>query len=296
MASTGQKWLIGCGIGCGVIILLILLLIGTGVFFASKAVQGFKAVEEVNEELETRYGAIDSYCPPADGGITDDRIVRFVAVRDSLIEVSGEITDRINELSDNIQRLENDNVKSFSDVFQMITKGAGVVPQLADYYYTRNRALLANGMGPGEYLYLYFTVYYGFLGYDPGDGPPFKIMDHHNRRRGLDWESGDEDDLSEAEIRANRRLWVISMVHELMLPMLECQLDSLETCGAVNRGWKRALNREVEAMRADPDRLVWKDGLPSALSDPLAPYRTELALRYDAMLNPLEVMTALDDD
>lgn len=296
MSSTGQKWLIGCGIGCGAVVVLILLLIGTGVFFTRKAVRGFKAVEATSQRLEAEYGAVESYCPPPDGGVSAGRIERFIAVRDSLADVSGEIAERIAELSDNILRLENDEVKSFGDVMRVITRGVSVVPQLADYYATRNRALLEHGMGPGEYLYLYFTIYYAYLGVDPGDGPPFKIMDHGGRHRGLDWETGDEDDLSGEEIRANRRLWITSTVHDLMLPMLECQLESMEMSSMADPAWRRALGREVEALRTDPNRLIWADGLPPTLFAPLSLYRVELTMRYDAMLNPLEVMSTMDEN
>jgi hypothetical protein len=296
MASTGQKWLIGCGIGCGAVILIILLLVGTGVFFARKAVRGFRAVEAVSEQLESENGTVESYCPPADGVIAVDRIERFIAVRDSMLEISTEIGARVAELSDNIDRLENEDVKSFRDVLQIITRGAGVVPQLADFYFTRNRALLKNEMGLGEYLHLYITIYYRYLGNNPGDGPPFKLMDNEHQRRGLDWEGGDGDDLTEEEIVENRRIWVTSFVHDLLLPMLECQMESLNESGYADRVWKTALAREIQALRSDPDRLVWQDGLPKAVIMNLPPYREQLQLRYDAMLNPLEIMSEMNHE
>jgi len=296
MASTGQKWLIGCGIGCGAVILIFLLIAGGSFFLIKNTVQDFKAVEAITEQLEDEYGTVESYCPSAIGVISADRIERFIAIRDSILGISGDIVSKIDELSENIDRLENDDVKSIKDVFQIISKGAGVVPQLADYYFTRNQALLTNEMGPGEYFYLYITIYYSYLGHNPGDGPQFKLMDKRQHRRGVDWNTEDNDDRTPEEIIENRREWITSLVRDLMLTMLECQMESLEQSDHVDRIWKNALTREVKALRSDPDRLVWQDGLPRTLTQNLSVYRDALELRYDAMLNPLEVMAELDDN
>ena len=59
MASTNQKWLIGCGVGCGMV-LLVTALIGGGIFFAVKDVVkeaesidgSFEAMEEAFERLQ----------------------------------------------------------------------------------------------------------------------------------------------------------------------------------------------------------------------------------------------------
>ncbi|NQT25688.1 hypothetical protein HQ585_10055 [candidate division KSB1 bacterium] len=296
MASTGQKWLIGCGIGCGAVILIIVLLVGGSFLLVKNTVQDFKAVEAITEQLEAEYGTVESYCPPADGVISIDRIEQFIAIRDSMLVVSEDIAERVDELSENIDRLENDDVKSFKDVFKLISKGAGVVPQLADYYLTRNQALLANEMGTGEYFYLYITIYYSYLGHDPGDGPQFKLMDNKHRRRGVNWNTEDDDDLTPVETIENRREWVTTLVRDLMLPMLECQMESLQQSGHADNTWKNALAREIQALHSDPDRLVWQDGLPRTLTQNLSIYRDELDSRYDAMLNPLEVMAELDDN
>jgi len=294
MASTGQKWLIGCGIGCGVVILIVLLLIGAGAFLVRDTVKNFKAVETITEQLEAEYGTVESFCPPADGGITGDRIGRFVAVRDSMLDISGDIATRVDDMMKNIDRMENDEVNSFGDVLQIIQKGAGVLPQLADFYYTRSSALLANEMGLGEYLYLYVTIYFGFLEHNPGDGPPFKLMDHH-RRSGVTWNDDKDEDLSQEEVIERRRIWVSSIVRDLMLDMLTCQLENLEESDTTDHSLKQALMHEIEALKEDKDRLVWEDGMPRALTRNLEPYRIELELRYDTLLNPLEIMGELDD-
>ncbi len=68
-SSATKKWLIGCGIGCGVIVVLAALLITGGVLYVRSLVEGFKDSEAMLEILTERYGRITEYCPEPDGRI-----------------------------------------------------------------------------------------------------------------------------------------------------------------------------------------------------------------------------------
>ena len=81
MASTASKWLLGCGIGCGALILIGVLIVGVGYLFVKDTVQDFKETEISMERITEAYGEIEDYCPRADGHIPADRIEIFLPWR-----------------------------------------------------------------------------------------------------------------------------------------------------------------------------------------------------------------------
>ena len=63
MAGTGRKWLIGCGVGCGAVVLLgILLSVGGSLYM----MRPFNKAVEAQKALEVEFGSRDSYIPPAE--------------------------------------------------------------------------------------------------------------------------------------------------------------------------------------------------------------------------------------
>ena len=77
--TTGQKWLTGCGIGCGVLLLAGIGACVAGALFMKHTFRGIEKAAESHEELIGELGDVDEYAPPATGSPAADRLEIFVA-------------------------------------------------------------------------------------------------------------------------------------------------------------------------------------------------------------------------
>jgi hypothetical protein len=284
-SSTTKKWLIGCGIGCGVVIVGLLILGTAGYYFIKDIVKDFQASETLMDTVIERYGRIREFCPDPDGAIRPARIEIFLAVRSSMAPAVEEMERTINILSE-MEQKDRDKEEPSPNLFTKIKTGLGFPTQIAGFYRSRNQALLDNDMGMGEYYYIYVMSYYSLLGKSPTDGPPFKVDDQT---------SGGKIMFSERrrETQEDRMDLMLRRVHRQIFPILQNQYKRL-TEGDVSRAqekWRTALAAEIEAMESDRYRLPWKDGLPDILKTSLEPYRSRLEPSYSAMLNIFEVTT-----
>lgn len=295
MSENTSKWLVGCGIGCGALILLVVIIIGVGYFLVKDTVEDFRDVEVSMEIIEDTYGIVEDFCPDPDGRIRPERVEAFLTVRDSTSWMRADMEHSLSTITRDIRRVEDED-KSFWGVLGIIRKGMGAIPRMADYYSTRNYTLLDEGMSLGEYYYIYVIVYYSYLGRLPEDGPEFQLMGGDESSGRSRWYQDDEDeedrDRHEDDVREERRFRIIRNVRRMTLPMLRNQLAKLkeESSAQYSRIWRRALVAEIDAMEEDRDRLPWEDGLPSVIKNSLEPYRDRLVASYSELLNPLELM------
>ncbi len=280
--STTQKWLIGCGIGCGVIIILAIAVGIGGFFFIKGIVNEFEEMEQVADVLEERYGKMKEYCPAPDGAILPDRMEAFLEVRKAYEIERNEIADTFFKLSSQKDKPEIE-VKRPGNVLYMIRTGIGLVPKIADFFKTRNQALLDAEMGLGEYYYMYVVAFYSWLGKLPEDGPPFRLSGDDERDDF--WEEDEED------VREMRKERIRRRINRLTLTMLHNQLDKLieGEYREVPERWREALEVEIGAMESDRYRLPWQEGLPEILESSLRPFRDRLEESYSPMANALEV-------
>jgi hypothetical protein len=279
MSEDSNKWLVGCGIGCGVILLLLAAVIISGYFICRDVIHSFKDAEESMERLEARFGSVDEYCPEPGGEIPADRIMIFLAVRDTLKPMQEELVDEVTDFSREVGEADRRDRVGFTRVFRLLRKGAKALPKFAEYIARRNRILYSSDMGFGEYTYIYTLAFYSWLGKDPADGPAFPIMEEEE-----DW-----GDLDEEEWRRNRRDRVIRVVHWDLLDILRNQLRKVEEDpGQYSRRWVRDLRAEVQAMEEDRYRIPYEDGLPGVILESLEPYREQLEASYSPILNVLE--------
>jgi hypothetical protein len=145
----------------------------------------------------------------------------------------------------------------------------GLVSGAGEFFTVRNRSLLEEGMGMGEYSYIYTIAYFSWLGHDPQDGPGFHKGD------------GQEGDgIGRMDRRTSARL------HGNLLQMLRNQLASLP---GEETGWRRALEAEIAVMEREPGRFAWRDGVPPPLAASLDPYRERLESSYTPMTNAFEL-------
>ena len=276
-SSSAKKWLIGCGIGCGVIVVIAILVGLGGYLFIRNIVQGFQDSEAIMSTLTERYGRIKEYCPEPDGIIHPDRLEAFLAARD-VMQPDREKLEKSVRILDRDEYEEEEARDSSGGVIEKIRVGFGLVPQIADFFKARNQALLDVGMGMGEYYYLYTVVYFSWLRKPVLDGPPFQMMGDEEYR---DWDS--------EESREVRQDMTLRRLHRMLLPILENQYGKLIENPGAEKDWIQALAREIEAMQTDRYRMLWQDGLPAVISSSLEPFRQHLEKSYSPLLNTFEI-------
>jgi len=281
-SSTASKWLIGCGIGCGVVIIIAILVGVGGYFFIKNIVSGFEETEAIMDTLTERYGKTGDFYPDPDGGIRRERLEVFMAVRDSTIQVRERLERAMNILSDRSGEGQFEEQPS-PHVLTKIKTGIELVPLMAEFVKTRTQALLDEEMGMGEYYYLYVIAYYSWLGKSPVDGPPFEISDEVE---GIAWRRRGRERLEERLDLILRRL------NRQTLPMLYNQYEKLTERGIprAKEQWRKTLEAEIGAMEADSFRLPWQDGLPEVLEASLEPFRERLEESYSVLVNPIEII------
>ena len=281
-SSATKKWLVGCGIGCAVIILILIVLGIGGYMFFKDLIGEFQAQEELMETLTERYGEIRDFVPEPDGSIGPSRIEAFLSVRDAFAPFREKLESSMQELQDRVGKSEVE-VRKPRNVFEMVKLGFGLVPQIAEFMKFRNQALLDNEMGMGEYFYIYAIAYFSWLGKLPEDGPDFEVMEEGGGSR--------LGEMDIEEIREERRDSMLRRLHRTLLPMLQNQwakLTATETSDTPSE-WRDLLEAEIKAMEEDRFRLPWEDGLPDVIKASLEPYKDRLEQSYNAMTNPFEL-------
>jgi hypothetical protein len=284
-SSTASKWLIGCGIGCGVVILLAVILGLGGYFFVKNIADGFEETEAIAETLKERYGEVKEFTPDPEGAIRQERLEAFLSVRNSMEPVKVEFENSINILSDE-ERESQLKEEPSAGVLTKIKTGFGIIPLIAEFYTRRNQGLLDAEMGLGEYYFIYVVSYYSWLGKSPGDGLEYNLRDDDEHDRGVYWRGSRSEDLE------NRLDDVLRQLNRQILPMLQNQFAKLTgiDVSPIRGPWRKALTAEIEAMEADRFRLPWQDGLPDVLEASLRPYRGRLETSYSKVLNSLEMV------
>ena len=170
MAGTGKKWLIGCGVGCGVIILLnIFFFVGAGIYFTRPMNKAVDSQKKLNEVL----GPANEYVPEI-GSLTPARMETFLAVRAELLPSCEEFEkvasgfQAMDELGD--QEEEPSMGELFKGLGQVMGSVKGLVMEMSEVLEIRNVALLEQGMGMGEYTWIYVLSYNSWLGNAPNVG------------------------------------------------------------------------------------------------------------------------------
>jgi hypothetical protein len=169
-------WLKIGGIGCAAALALTLLALGTIVGFTFR---GYERELTVREELDRRHGAYDSYRVPVEGTVPADRLTRFLAVRRVLMPRCSEVT----EITGSFRRVEAAAASGEPDVGEIFRRAGDVISRMprmglifGAYVNDRNRALLDQGMGLGEYTWIYVVGYFAFLGQ-----PPMRLLEEPDR-------------------------------------------------------------------------------------------------------------------
>jgi len=291
MEKTTSKWLMGCGIGCGAIIIIAIIVIVGAYFFVKDKVDYVKEIEATSEELEDRYGQVRDFTPDPSGAISPDRIETFLTIRENTEFLRNRMERHFESFSGDIEDVEQED-ESFWTIVNLVKKGIGIIPKIVEYYRERNEILLGEGMGLGEYYYIYVIGYYSWLNKSIEDGPKFPLMDS-DEFGNFKWQNFDENyqDYEEfgEDVRDKRKRRIIRKIHRVIVPMMERQLRELMDEQNRDSAWQNTLESEIELLDESSRRIPWEDGLPEVIEISLQPYRDRFETSYNAMVNPLEI-------
>jgi hypothetical protein len=282
VSEKTHSWLLTCGIGCGLILVIVAALGVGGILYVKSSFRSVGEAEESHLEVVRAFGDIADFTPRSDGSVPSDRIETFLTVRESLRGTRSGIEERFADLSsgDTLER----EPSSVGEVVSLLGGFVGLINPVAAYVAERNRALQSEGMGLGEYLYIYFLSYYSWLGHSPEDGPVVHGAGSSDRgERILD---GVDSTFGSAKVRRRYRRY--------MLSMLRNQLEAVSRSAEVplDPDWQGKLERELGAFESHPKRVVWQDGLPRAIADRFEPYRSRFRDSYHSTTNCFELPLA----
>ncbi len=275
MDSTSQKWLIGCGTGCAVVVIVIVFLVGGAVVYIRDKIRPLQEASDSRKEIVAAYGDAESYVPPPDGEIRAERMEIFLSVRDSMKEAQSRLDETLANVD--FERLTQRN-QSFGEALRTLTNVGNLIGPVGEYVGRRNRALLDRRMGLGEYAYVYSIAYHSWLGHLPEEGPP-ALAGFFRRNR--DRHAGNAGSFTPEAVRWQYRRFISRM--------LENQLDGIRDPGRQNR--RDAIRREIERIDRSLVRVAWQDNLPSPVEESLKPYRSRLESTYHQSTNFFELLT-----
>lgn len=281
-SSSTKKWLIGCGIGCGAVVIIGIILIVGGVVVVKNMVSSFEESEDVLKELMEKYGGIEEYCPSPSGVIETDRMQAFLKTRESIQPEIRELEQTFGILSDEYEQKQTEKKES-AGALKKIRTGIGLIPKIAELLKKRNQTLLEVEMGIGEYYYIYTIAYYCWLDKPVTDGIPINM----NQENEWDYRYGEDEESKEI-----RRDLAVRRLHKMILPMLKNQYEKLMDSPKkeFSEHWRNALEKEIKAMESNRYRLVWKDGLPEVIVTSLRPYKDRLESSYSSAVNNIELI------
>ncbi|MCP4899104.1 MAG: hypothetical protein GY906_19220 [bacterium] len=273
MSSTSSKWLAGCGIGCLVLVAIIAVIGYGGFTFVRGTIEGAQEATESQAALNQVLPPPDAFVPWPDGSIPNDRIERFLAVREELAQARTDLAGSVS----GIERMNQEG--SFFSKLGSLREGAGVGGHMFDFLAARNSALLAHEMGLGEYAYIYGVGFYAWLGHDPEDrGVSAPVDDDAPSRGRVVMHSHGPDGAGAYQYR------------RMMIGMLRRQFDQVAQGDSLDGQLKDLLAGEIEALVLNDDRLPWQDGLPTQIQEALEPYRDRMEMSYSAETNPFELL------
>lgn len=261
---AAKHWAIGCGTGCLLLLLGVAVVVGFGAKFVGDTASGFEDAVETKAQLDERYSPPAEYVPPADPPGAD-RMEVFLTVREASGDARRLLAARFSSIPITDEQREAFEKKSFFGKLGAAVGMAKLGIDMGRFFAARNAALLENGMGFGEYVYLYTICYHGWLRKDPG-GDMFSRMSEVE---------GVDADIDETDI------------DELLLPMIRRQLEAMgENADPV---WRARLEAELEA-GAGGAYLPWRDGLPESVTAAFEPLRERAEAAYDPIVSGFELM------
>jgi len=164
----GGKWKLGLGIGCGVMLLFVVGILGVGTWYAGRINQEYKEVTDSEKALLAATEGDSGFRPPPGGIPGPERIEVFLAVREDLDSWRRTMATASGQFADDQDRQRTGGLM---DLVKLLNTGSDLMPTYAGFWTARNETLLAHEMGPGEYAYIYRLVYQTWLELERPDVP-----------------------------------------------------------------------------------------------------------------------------
>jgi hypothetical protein len=247
--TSAKGWLKGCGIGCGVLVILaILASVGGSVIM----LKPFREAVELRETLAELHGDVNDFTPWPDGTIPRDRLDAFLEVRRAVQANCAEIGtvdsgfDAMDQLDDHGEPDTMEILGAFREASKSVF---GMGTTMGEFFHVRNSALLESEMSLGEYTYVYALAYGPtIVGSSTGGGA---IAEAHLSRR----------------------------VRETLRQLLRNRLSAMNIRPDEwnETDERRLLVDEIAVLEDNLWRLPWQGGRPPALEASLAPYEDQLA-------------------
>ena len=249
----------GTAIGCGVLVVLAIaaVFIGGGLMM-----RPFSRAVDTRSELEAEHGPIEKFVPSPSGAVPADRMETFLEVRRKLVAACAKF-DRVEAQFHKMEEFDDQEEVSRTEVlkeaFKTTKSAMSMGPLMGEFFTLRNDALLEEGMGLGEFTYIW-------------------VVSYHDRIAG----GGSESELFGPSL-------VNSRVRSDLLAMLVNQHSALKNEDPSSEELA-PLKAEIAAMESDPRRLPWQDGLPDVITESIAPFRQRLDELWCGSTAPLELL------
>jgi len=256
MAEPRKKWLKLTGLGCGLLILLGVVLFGGLLRSVSR---GYRTAVASREILDKEYGDSATFTPERSGGIHPDRLRRYCAVRRALFPMCETVTAH----QEAFQRMETHRtsedpppVDLLVDVARAARSVFSMGDEFGEYLIKRNETMVDYEIGLGEYTWIYVLANYAWQ-----ENQPVKIVPGQSRPSIFHARV-----FPEVREMIRRHIPVIEKAipksKPIDRPALEEQLA--------------AWTRELEALDNDDQRIPFQDGLPAELEASMRSFRTQI--------------------
>jgi hypothetical protein len=224
-----------------------------GIYFVVAQTRESKRLERA---LIDRYDWASNYTPPIDGSVPPQRVERFIRVRQAVQPNCADYQSILDDLI-GLETIEANQemppAKKVSKSIGGVVNVFSVPSKFLEFMETRNRSLLAQEMGLGEYIYIYLAAYGEQLANESAS--TYSSMD-------------------EAYISPRAR--------DEFVQILGNQIAALEVAGPEGspEGLVADLRGEIEALEDGSHSSPWPNGPTGRTRESLAPYHGQLVELY----------------
>ncbi len=275
----------GCGIGCGVATLVVGLIVAVGVAWMRPAIEEARSAEAAADRLEDALGTLDDWTPDVSDPLPPDRLDVFLAVRSATSSETAALEALLADTPPDELTDEHSSVRAkVGAVLRMLRRMIGSV---GAYLTARDDALVDDGMGPGEYGWIYVLAYHSWLGTPVDAGPVVTkpVGRHVSPRTGERLFGEDHDRYSPSRVRR--------AVRRLCVPPFRRMVEAARRTGDPRLS---ELEAELARLESRPDAVPWQNGLPPELEATLAGRATEVEGSWRPAVHPFEVVHLADGD
>jgi len=243
----------GWGLVRWIALLVLAFVVAVVVIFIGRPIWEAKRTEQA---LNDRYGEAVAFVPEADGSIPRERVEAFLRIRERMFAFCPEFQDRVgeflqlNEPGQDGGPPENEKDREAHGGLRNI---CGQGRTFRRFMETRNQALLDEGMGLGEYIYIYVLAY-----------------------------SEQLRSVEDSKYEGIEAAYVGTRARGELAQILENQLQALAS-GEVRSGstvLAADLQEQITALGDGRQTLPWENGFPTPIAASLAPYAKPLAAFY----------------